>query len=294
LNYNSPYKYGALTTGEFVEVWENSSGRELSWFFEDWIYGEYRPNYHYTYRCEPGDSGGYRAVIAVDQVQTTAPQVFRMPIDFVFELTSGPTDTMTLWADQRQNTFVLNFEDSLVGVELDPSDWILKYASDVPWRLQFVVEEELPAATQHLVYDYHLRAYGGTNLFTYTLVDGALPAGLELDPQIGMISGTPQDSGLFTFTVNVDDNGSNYWDEAVFSLYVAPMTLIPGDIDASQEIDIADLVYLIDYYFTEGPEPPVMNLADVDGSCELDIGDVVYLVDYMFGDGPAPVMGCVS
>ena len=64
-----------------------------------------------------------------------------------------------------------------------------------------------------------------------------------------------------------------------------------GDIDGSGTlpIDIADLVYLVDFMFNSGPEPPVMEAADVDASGGLiDIADLVYLVDYMFNEGPEP------
>ena len=64
-----------------------------------------------------------------------------------------------------------------------------------------------------------------------------------------------------------------------------------GDIngDGDPVIGIDDLVYLVDYMFTGGPEPPDMWAANVDGQGELDISDLVYLVDYMFNDGPEPV-----
>lgn len=61
------------------------------------------------------------------------------------------------------------------------------------------------------------------------------------------------------------------------------------DGDLGDQIDIADLVYLVDYMFNGGPPPPVMEEADIDGSGILDIADLVYLVDYMFNGGPPPV-----
>ena len=64
------------------------------------------------------------------------------------------------------------------------------------------------------------------------------------------------------------------------------------DNDAMETIDIADLVFLVDYMFgiPTGPQPPCLEEADVDGNTTLDIADLVYLVDYMFGSpsGPAP------
>ncbi len=62
-----------------------------------------------------------------------------------------------------------------------------------------------------------------------------------------------------------------------------------GDIDHSGDMDIADLVYLVNYMFQGGPAPVCDTEADVDGSTGLDIADLVYMVNYMFQGGPAPV-----
>jgi hypothetical protein len=71
------------------------------------------------------------------------------------------------------------------------------------------------------------------------------------------------------------------------------------DHDAGGNVDISDLVFLVDYMFTEGPPPLCPEGANVDGSCcgddglpgtadDIDISDLVYLVDYMFTGGPPP------
>ena len=65
---------------------------------------------------------------------------------------------------------------------------------------------------------------------------------------------------------------------------------IRGNIDGDSfdQIDIADLVFFVNYSFNEGPPPPCIEEADVDGNSMLDISDIVYLVNYMFSDGTAP------
>jgi PKD repeat protein len=63
------------------------------------------------------------------------------------------------------------------------------------------------------------------------------------------------------------------------------------DDDAGDVIDIADLVYLVDYMFDFGPAPLCLYEANIDGDSlnMINISDLVYLVDYMFTGGPEPV-----
>ena len=65
------------------------------------------------------------------------------------------------------------------------------------------------------------------------------------------------------------------------------------DGDLSDHLDISDLVYLVDYMFTDGPLPICWEEADIDGSGGggIDITDLVHLVDYMF-DGGMPPAAC--
>ena len=64
---------------------------------------------------------------------------------------------------------------------------------------------------------------------------------------------------------------------------------IPGDIDGTEEVDIADLVYIVEWQFNEGPPPCIMKAAEITGDCQIDIADLVMLVDYQFNNGPDPV-----
>jgi len=63
---------------------------------------------------------------------------------------------------------------------------------------------------------------------------------------------------------------------------------VRGDVNDDGELDISDLIYLVDYMFTQGPPPVNPISGDVNGDGATDISDLVYLVDYMFNDGPPP------
>jgi hypothetical protein len=61
-----------------------------------------------------------------------------------------------------------------------------------------------------------------------------------------------------------------------------------GNSDASGEVDVDDVVYLIAYIFSGGPEPIPYESGDADCSDGVDIDDVVYLIAYIFSGGNAP------
>ncbi len=63
----------------------------------------------------------------------------------------------------------------------------------------------LPAATQNAAYSSTLAASGGNPPFTWSIIAGALPAGLRLNSTTGVIAGTPASSGTSNFTLLVAD-----------------------------------------------------------------------------------------
>jgi hypothetical protein len=63
-----------------------------------------------------------------------------------------------------------------------------------------------------------------------------------------------------------------------------------GDANGDGVINIADVVYLINYLFTGGSAPNPMDAGDANCDGTVNIADVVYLINYLFSGGPPP--GC--
>ncbi len=289
--YNSQYQYASATTEDFKNVFEAATGVELDWFFDEWIHGEYRPNYNWSYWSEVSDSTGYDVYVYVEQIQTTNPQVFIMPVDFYV---TGPNDTLTLQVDKRRTRFKLNFPVDVTGMSLDPMNWVLKYETQQLWHMHIItLNDELDNGVQYLSYKDSLDYRGGTGPYTWTIDSGSLPSGYSLDNR-GIISGVTPDTGYFTFTVALNDMGTGYTDVAEYTIYIAPGAYVPGDVDGNGVVNVADLTYLVAYMFSGGPAPGEINSADVDGSCDINVNDITYLVSYLFGGGPDPLAGCVS
>ncbi len=71
-----------------------------------------------------------------------------------------------------------------------------------------VTTSSLPAGTVNQSYSTALAASGGTPPYNWSVVNGSLPNGLQLNSLTGSISGTPATVGTFNFTVQVADSQS--------------------------------------------------------------------------------------
>jgi photosystem II stability/assembly factor-like uncharacterized protein len=104
-----------------------------------------------------------------------------------------------------------------------------------------------------------------------------------------IIVSVPPDVTLWTvdqITLEATSRGNPYYvDEDTLAVTVYA---IRGDANADGAIDIADVVYLINYLFTNGPAPEPLEAGDANCDGLVDIADAVYLINYLFIDGPPP------
>jgi hypothetical protein len=77
-----------------------------------------------------------------------------------------------------------------------------------------------------------------------------------------------------------------------FSVFIySCSSVICGDTNGDEIVDIGDVVYLVSYLYKSGPPPqcePVSECGDVNLDDIVDIGDVLYLVNYLYRGGPSP------
>jgi hypothetical protein len=72
-----------------------------------------------------------------------------------------------------------------------------------------ITTSSLPDGELSQPYSANLQASCGSGSYTWSIVGGALPAGLSLNSSTGAISGTPTTQGTFSFTAKVTDSASN-------------------------------------------------------------------------------------
>lgn len=91
-----------------------------------------------------------------------------------------------------------------------------------------IAAEDLHPAMVGKRYEAQLHASGGTGDYQWSVVTGAMPAGLVLD-DLGNISGKPRGEGVARFTVEVADAQEQSSQQA-FSLTVSPKLTITSDL----------------------------------------------------------------
>ena len=84
-----------------------------------------------------------------------------------------------------------------------------------------ITTTSLPAGTQGVAYSQTVSATGGTTPYTWSISVGSLPAGLTLNANTGLISGTPTATGTTNFTVRCQDSGAQS-DTQALSITVNP------------------------------------------------------------------------
>ncbi|MGB5137597.1 MAG: hypothetical protein WBP29_03595 [Candidatus Zixiibacteriota bacterium] len=65
-----------------------------------------------------------------------------------------------------------------------------------------------------------------------------------------------------------------------------------GDVDASNQLNITDAVFCVNYIFANGLAPMDRSHGDFDCNNQTDITDIVYMINYFFASGPAPCANC--
>ena len=82
----------------------------------------------------------------------------------------------------------------------------------------------LPDGIVFSPYVFRIQVRGGVPPYSYSIINGFLPAGLSLNSSTGEVNGTPTVSGDFSFTLQVRDNDSpNAVVSKTFSLHIDPL-----------------------------------------------------------------------
>jgi hypothetical protein len=75
---------------------------------------------------------------------------------------------------------------------------------------------------------------------------------------------------------------------ALIPVGVTVQSFVCGDANGDGLVNVADVVYLINYSFKGGPPPVPLLAGDANGDAAVNVADAVFLINYVFKQGPSP------
>jgi len=118
--YQNQYANGNATIDDFKTVAETISGKNLTDFFNQWIYGEGYPMFTTEYT-----SSGNAIILKINHVGSMASNnLYKTPLEVKCFSGSGDT-TLLLNISANTNTFYIPSTKNITNIQLDPNNWIL-------------------------------------------------------------------------------------------------------------------------------------------------------------------------
>ncbi len=122
--YLTRHKFGAVESTDLRRAMEEASGKDLNWFFEQWVYGTGAP--HLTVR-PTWNNRTKTLTLVVTQTQTpdaTTPATFRMPVEVVF---GSPTEGLRhpLNVTRRVQSFTYKLPSRPAAILIDPDEKVI-------------------------------------------------------------------------------------------------------------------------------------------------------------------------
>jgi aminopeptidase N len=123
-DYLTTHAYGNADTEDLKAAFENSSGQDLDWYFDQWVYtGIGHPHLEY-YRVYYDAGDVWKLRVEVFQTQTT-PTIYRLPLEIEVDLTGGGEMTFDVWLESADEVFWFDLPAEPSQVTLDPYNKLL-------------------------------------------------------------------------------------------------------------------------------------------------------------------------
>lgn len=123
-NYYSLYKYSNASVEDFKSVCENTSGKTLDKFFDQWIYtGDEMPDCDYYYSLEQKD-GETLCNLNISQKQEKYPD-FNFPLEIKIKYADGSSEVKRFYIDSREQELSFEVQNKGFEITLDPDNNLL-------------------------------------------------------------------------------------------------------------------------------------------------------------------------
>lgn len=316
-NYRAAFEFSTATTDEFAAIAAGTYGQDLSWFFDQWVYGPGAPEYSYGWQSANVNGQDY-LLVRVAQLHNAPgyPSVFTMPVELRATV-GGQPQSHKVWNDARTQWFAIPMPGPTTALQFDPDRWILRTgASGVAYVAgpPKVLETSPAPGTQILEgggvsqVDVWFSRTVSTNAAHFTLVGDVtgsqsftLAGSSNVNP-VTLLLDAPLTSDSYTLTISdsltgfsssqmLDGEVADPSDEgslpsgngvaggpASIRFSVVPCDIF-GDINVDCVRDEMDIALFTDVLLGVGMDPLHVARSDVNSSGAADGADVQPLID---------------
>jgi aminopeptidase N len=124
-HYLEAHRGQAVDTGALIEEIRAATGRELDWFFREWVFMAGNPDYRVEASYDAGRKTE-RLIVAQTQPDDTITPVFDMPIELAFFGSRGEPRRVEVRDNSRRQEFDIPLDFDPLWVDFDPDGVIDK------------------------------------------------------------------------------------------------------------------------------------------------------------------------
>jgi aminopeptidase N len=145
---SSSLRYDNADTDDFRNIADSVSGLNLSYFFNEWVYGINFPHYTYSWKFKETGNNIYNINFKLVQSDNPDPNFFIMPIEIKFH--TSATDTIVkIFNNQKVQEFEFTVRGRPDFINFDPDNWIMKTVTasdsiDITKPGTYILEQNYP------------------------------------------------------------------------------------------------------------------------------------------------------
>lgn len=118
------FEFQAVETKDFTELVKENSGKDMDWFFDQFLFKPGHPEFDISYDYSPCER---HITLFVKQVQDTSigTPIYKLPVEIGITTEMG-TEVYEIWIDKKEQSFKLPSEEKPLMVRFDENNWLLK------------------------------------------------------------------------------------------------------------------------------------------------------------------------